>query len=331
MPRSSFGSRSASSSESLTPSRSTYSKVTRRRLLERERAHRFEQARDVPLLVDRHQHVAHLVGGGVERDRQVQRSAVRVSAASFSMPGTRPAVETVMRRREKSAPVGSVRICERAHHVLVVVQRLAHAHEDEVGDAIGARAARRIVVAERADDVLRAIDLVDDLAGRELPPEAELRRRAEAAVERAADLRRHALGELGTLGKERVLRDARASRARRALVLVDDRRRAPTASPSGMSTVSIMRPSCVRSRSLRVPSLETCSASMASVPHLGRVGERARAAPCRGRSSPRRARRAARAPSGRSDRRDRARRRARPRTRASPRASDRAGPASCDC
>ena len=38
------------------------------------------------------------------------RSADCVSAASFSIPGTSPAVDTVMRRREKSAPASSVRM-----------------------------------------------------------------------------------------------------------------------------------------------------------------------------------------------------------------------------
>jgi len=57
------------------------------------------------------------------------------------MPGTRPAVDTVMRREEKPAPrfVGGRRVARTT--AVVVVQRLAHAHEHEVRDARGAQSA----------------------------------------------------------------------------------------------------------------------------------------------------------------------------------------------
>jgi uncharacterized membrane protein len=69
-------------------------------------AQRVEQRGDVPFLVDRHQPVAHLVGGGVEADRQQAADLGAVRAIS----GTTPEVESVMRRRERLIPSPSIAI-----------------------------------------------------------------------------------------------------------------------------------------------------------------------------------------------------------------------------
>ena len=68
------------------------------------------------------------------------------------MPGTRPAVDTVIRRGEKPAPQGCSQQRERARDVVEVVQRLAHPHEHQVG---------RPAARQRGGPV----DLRDDLAG----------------------------------------------------------------------------------------------------------------------------------------------------------------------
>ena len=73
-PRSSFTSRSASSGASFTPSISVYSKNTgRRRDSSGRPAQRPEQLAQREAPVQRHQLVAHRVGRGVQRDREVHR------------------------------------------------------------------------------------------------------------------------------------------------------------------------------------------------------------------------------------------------------------------
>ena len=72
---------------------------------------------------------------------------------------------------------------QRARHAVEVVHRLAHAHEDQVGGAA-------------AGDAGGAVDLLDDLAGREVAAEAQGGGGAEPAVQRAADLRRDTEGQL---------------------------------------------------------------------------------------------------------------------------------------
>ena len=68
-------------------------------------------------------------------------------------------------RREGGAP-GVLQQAERARDAVEVVHRLAHAHEDQVRGAA-------------AGDLGRAVDLLDDLARREVAGEAQRRRRAE--------------------------------------------------------------------------------------------------------------------------------------------------------
>ena len=74
-------------------------------------------------------------------------SFTSVSAPKRSIIGTRPTVETVMCRWEKFSPSSDSRSVERRLQVLEVVQRLAHAHEDQVGErplAPSRRAARQL-------------------------------------------------------------------------------------------------------------------------------------------------------------------------------------------
>ena len=83
------------------------------------------------------------------------------------------------------AQAEAVRIVEqryRLHHRVVVVERLAHAHEHDVGDPLAARC-------ELAREEPR---LVEDLAGGQVAAEPGLTGRAERARKRAARLRRDA-------------------------------------------------------------------------------------------------------------------------------------------
>ena len=95
------------------------------------------------------------------------------------MPGTTPTVDTVRWRAE--SPASRVQPRQRLEHRFDVGERLAHAHVDDVGDAL-----RRVV--------LRAEDLLADLADVEVALEPGLAGRAERAAHRASGLRRDADG-----------------------------------------------------------------------------------------------------------------------------------------
>src|SRR5262249_21176878 len=100
-------SRRASSAESLTRSRSTYSKVMR-----------WRKATGKPRQASSSSSMAKPLFTGMIRFRiwllvacsEMARLTLRLSLASFSMPLTRPTVDTVMRRGEKPNALGSVRI-----------------------------------------------------------------------------------------------------------------------------------------------------------------------------------------------------------------------------
>src|SRR5271165_730224 len=66
------------------------------------------------------------------------------------------------------------------HHRIVIVKRLAHSHEDDVGDPF-------LMLGQPAREEPR---LIEDLAGRKISIEATLPGRAEGTGERAAGLRR---------------------------------------------------------------------------------------------------------------------------------------------
>ena len=71
---------------------------------------------------------------------------------------------------------------DRRQHPVEVEQRLAHAHEHDVGE----------VAAVGREPALRVARLVDDLGDLEVAPEPELARRAERAADRTAGLARDA-------------------------------------------------------------------------------------------------------------------------------------------
>ena len=93
------------------------------------------------------------------------------------MPGTMPEVETVMRWGLRPTSTTSRRTA--CHEVVVVEERLAHAHEDQV-DAVAADF--DFVALEDGDD------LAGDFACGEVALEAEFGGEAELAVDGAADL-----------------------------------------------------------------------------------------------------------------------------------------------
>ena len=107
------------------------------------------------------------------------------SSASWLIRGTSPTVDTVMPRALMPRPVGR-RLGEPAYgadHGLVVGQRLAHAHEHDVGDA--ARTARDLVAGEGPG---AGHDLLDDLGGGHVALQAALAGRAERARHAAPGL-----------------------------------------------------------------------------------------------------------------------------------------------
>jgi hypothetical protein len=152
-----------------------------------DRPQRVQQRLDVPALVDRHQPVAHLVGGGVKRHRQLAADLLGVRAIS----GTTPLVDSVIRRRDSDA-FGIHRDLHRVAHVLEIVERLAHAHQHDVrqkpGFILGARAGFRPF----AQIVARHHDLADDLARGEVAHQLLRAGVAEGTGQRAADLARNA-------------------------------------------------------------------------------------------------------------------------------------------
>ena len=89
---------------------------------------------DGPLAVDGHDLGADGVVGRVEADGELGRSSGG-SWAKRSMPGTMPEVETVMRRGLR--PTSLDQQADGGHEVVVVEERLAHAHEDQI-DAVAA-------------------------------------------------------------------------------------------------------------------------------------------------------------------------------------------------
>ena len=80
-------------------------------------------------------------------------------------------------------PVGVVEQRQRLHGGVVVVQRLAHAHEHDVE--------RRV---EQSGGFRQHAHLAGDFAGGQVPHEPHLAREAEGAAHGAAHLRRHAEG-----------------------------------------------------------------------------------------------------------------------------------------
>ncbi len=104
------------------------------------------------------------------------------SCASRSMPGTMPLVESVTCRGAERDALGIEQNSHGGHRRVVVEQRLALAHQHDVG-------LRRELLAIFLE---RDQDLPDDFSRREIADQSQLRRQAEMAIDRAAGLRRNA-------------------------------------------------------------------------------------------------------------------------------------------
>ena len=90
---------------------------------------------------------------------------------------------------------------QRPRHVVKVMQRLAHAHKDDVGGALAPGAAGRVALGQLSEQAVGQVHLADDLAGGQVATKAQLGRRAEVAVDGAADLRRDTLRQLAPLSR----------------------------------------------------------------------------------------------------------------------------------
>src|SRR5262249_28909812 len=163
-----------------------------------------EQLCDRIFAVERNEFVAQLIAHGVQRYRE---HAADLSARARN-------IRHHARGRERDAALGDGdslavrRDQERVAHRLEIVERLAHAHHDDVGDealaapalpALAGAGARGRGTAARArspqpitETIARDHDLADDLAGREVAHEPLRAGVTERAGERAADLARDA-------------------------------------------------------------------------------------------------------------------------------------------
>ncbi len=149
---------------------------------------RVQHLADLPAGVDGHQRVAQLVVGGVQGDGQRHRQTF---------------VGELLDRRhqadrgDRDASGGDAQplgggvddAADGADHGLVVGQRLAHAHEDDVAHPAGA--AGHLVTGQRAG---ARHDLLDDLGRRHVAGQPGLSGGAEGAVHTAAGLGGHAHG-----------------------------------------------------------------------------------------------------------------------------------------
>ena len=141
-----------------------------------------EQCAQRILAVDRHEFVTQPVVRSVQRDRQRHRALVaqpvdgRHEAGSrHGDPPPRQAVGVVVEHQ-----------AQRAHGVVEVGQRFAHAHQDDVADQpFTVRRALR----PATQRMLCLPELANDLRHRQVAVETLLAGRAKGAVERAAGLR----------------------------------------------------------------------------------------------------------------------------------------------
>ena len=129
--------------------------------------------------IDRHQRRADRVAGRVQRDRELHLQRLRREAVDARHPPGRGDRDRAGTEPEPGRVVGQP---AEGEHLVVVVERLAHAHQHDVGDppAVAPRLARR------------PQQLLEDLAAGEVAAEAHGARRAERAREGAARLRRDA-------------------------------------------------------------------------------------------------------------------------------------------
>ena len=133
IPASSSTRRRASSGVSLTSFSRTYSKVMRSTPLQREAAAGVEQVDQPVLAVDRHETIALLFGGRVQRDGQVRHQRLGGQPLEIRQDADRRQRDPPRRHRQP-ALVGQHP--QRLHRLVVVVERLAHPHQDDVEAAV---------------------------------------------------------------------------------------------------------------------------------------------------------------------------------------------------
>ena len=195
MPLSSLTRRRASSTESLT---SVEQHVLEGHALaerQREAAAGREQFLDREAAVDRHDPVADLVAGGVERDGQVDPEVLLGEPLDAGHQPHRGDRDAAGRERE-GLRVGEQ--AERLHGGRVVGERLTHAHVDDVGDPEA-----------RGQPLAGRHHLAHDLPGAQVALEPHRAGVAEGAAEAAADLGGDAEREPIGVGHQHRL-DARA-------------------------------------------------------------------------------------------------------------------------
>ena len=122
---------------------------------------------------------------------EIARFGIIGSRASRSSAGSRPTVDSVTRRGGSAEPVLVGQDPQRLHRLVVVVQRLAHAHQDDVEGLV-----------LQVERVCQHANLADDFASRQVADQAHLARQAERAGHGAADLRRDAEGHGRRVGNE---------------------------------------------------------------------------------------------------------------------------------
>ena len=140
-----------------------------------------EQLGDRVLAVDRHELVAQRVIRRMQGHRE--------RAVGFLRELVDLRHEAGGRERDAATRDVEAKIIEHdahcGHDITEVGERLAHAHQHDIGH-------RPQPAGLEAEFAVGEPDLADDLGGGEVAVETLLRRRAERAVERAADLRGHA-------------------------------------------------------------------------------------------------------------------------------------------
>ncbi|AMY70342.1 hypothetical protein AKL17_3109 [Frigidibacter mobilis] len=142
-----------------------------------------QQRLDVPFLVDRHQRVAHRIGGGVEADGQ-QAADLLGGAGDLGHHARGGQGDAAAR---KGQPLAIHHDLHRVAHVLEVVERLAHAHQHDIGHQprLILRRARHWPFAQV---VARQHHLADDLARGQVAHQFLRAGMAERTSQRAADL-----------------------------------------------------------------------------------------------------------------------------------------------
>ena len=138
-----------------------------------------DDLRDRPAPVERHEHVAQRVAGGMQRDRQRELGAEggEPAHARYDARGRHGDVAGA-----EPEPAAIVQRLDRGQHVVEVEERLAHPHEHDVREPLSLR----------GQPPRRVAGLVDDLGRVEVAREPELARGAERAADRAAGLARQA-------------------------------------------------------------------------------------------------------------------------------------------